>query len=75
MARFNIDEDTADDGYLYVDADDIATLIIRRCPCDSGVHVEICAYGHAGEIALKEVQVGGSELRAARRKYNRKNRE
>lgn len=74
MTRFTIDDDTADDGYLYVDVDDITTVIIRRTCWDPGVHVEICAFGHAGEKALKTVHVTAADLRAARRKYNRKNR-
>jgi hypothetical protein len=74
MARFTIDEDTADDGYLYVDVDNIATIIIRRTPWEAGVHLEICAFGHAGEKAVKEVFAPVQDLRAARLKYNRKNR-
>lgn len=74
MARFNIDEDTADDGYLYVDVDDIATLIIRRTSWDSGLHVEICAYGHAGEKAVKTIRVSANELHRARAAIQRRNR-
>jgi hypothetical protein len=72
MARFTIDDETADKGYLYVDVDNIATLIIRRAPWDSGVHIEICPYRHAGEHAVKTVTVSGDALLKARARTLRK---
>lgn len=72
MATFHIDDETADDGYLYVDVDDIATIIIRRW--DDSVKVEICAHNHAGEDALAIIEAPDALLGLVRQHYQRKNR-
>ncbi len=72
MAGFHIDDETAADGYLYVDVDDIATIIIRRW--DDSIKVEICAHQHAGEDALAILEAPDTLLRLAHKHYQRKKR-
>lgn len=62
MAAFLIGEDTADDGHLYVDEDNIATIIIRRTGWKDGAHVEICGHGCTDESAVKAVDVSPPRL-------------
>ena len=71
MANFNIDEESAHKGYLYVDVDDIATIIIRRWGMND-LHIEVCPYKHPEEPAVGELDCRDRDLIAALARYQRK---
>lgn len=74
MATFHIDDQIADDGYLTVEVDNIATVIIQRCPWDDSVKVEICTFEYPGEGTLATTEVTDAILKLTRKHFQRKNR-
>lgn len=59
--KFTIDDETADNGYLYVDVDDLATVVIRRD--GERVTAEIYGLNLAVDEPLATAAVPESELR------------
>ncbi|WP_414462474.1 hypothetical protein [Hyphomicrobium sp. DY-1] len=62
MATFHIDDETADDGFLYVNVDDLATVRIYRM--DGMVAVEICPLNNTDDF-LASANINELELSAS----------